>query len=317
MVEAINLAIVVPCYNEQEVLPDASARLAAKRARLIKDGLISEASRIAFVDDGSRDSTWPMIEKLRSEHPGVFCGIKLSRNRGHQSALLCGLLTLKDSVDAAVSIDADLQDDVDVIDDMVRKYAEGCEIVYGVRSDRTSDSFFKRTTAQGFYRFMKFLGADVVYNHADFRLMGKRALEALSEYREVNLFLRGIVPMLGYKTGAVTYTRTERKAGVSKYPLSKMLRFAFEGITSLSTRPIRLITFLGLSIFSASFVMIVYFFVRYFTGHTVAGWPSLICSVWGIGGLILFSVGIVGEYIGKIYLETKARPRFIVEKILK
>ncbi|MCK9182010.1 MAG: glycosyltransferase family 2 protein [Fibrobacteraceae bacterium] len=317
MTSPINLAIIVPCYNEEEVLPDTAKILSAKRQQLINEKRLSETSRIVFVDDGSKDSTWAKIQQLHSENPSAFSGIKLSRNRGHQNALLCGLMTVKDTTDATISIDADLQDDVDAIDDMVKKYQDGCEIVYGIRSNRDSDSIFKRSSAQGFYKLMKFLGADIVYNHADFRLMGTRALDALAEYKEVNLFLRGIVPMLGYKTGTVIYARKKRKAGESKYPLSKMLKFAFEGISSLSVKPLRIITILGILIFSTSFFMIIYFFVRYFTGDTVAGWPSLICSIWGIGGLILFAVGIVGEYIGKIYLEAKARPRFFIEAVLK
>jgi len=309
-------AIIVPCYNEEEVLPETAKRLSEKIQHFISEQIINEKSKIIFVDDGSSDNTWGLIEKYHTENPQYFSGIKLSKNRGHQNALLCGLLTVKDQVDAAVSIDADLQDDIDVIDKMIEKYRSGYEIVYGVRSDRKADSFFKRATAQGFYRFMRFLGVDVVYNHADFRLMGRNALQALSEYGEVNLFLRGIIPLLGFKTGIEYYTRTERLAGTSKYPLRKMLKFALEGITSFSVKPIRIITILGIFLFTVSIVMIAYFFVRYFTGHTVSGWASIACSLWGIGGLILFSIGVVGEYIGKIYLETKHRPRFHVEKIL-
>jgi len=311
------LAIIVPCYNEQEVLPETAKRLFDKLHQLISEQIIDEKSAIFFVDDGSFDDTWNLIEKLHAESPLVFNGIKLSRNRGHQNALLCGLLAVKDlSFNAAISIDADLQDDIDVIGKMVGKYCAGYEIVYGVRSDRKKDSFFKRSTAQSFYRFMRFLGVDIVYNHADFRLMGMNALEALAEYGEVNLFLRGIIPLLGFKTGVEYYTRTERLAGTSKYPLKKMLQFAFEGITSFSTKPLRLITLLGVLLFFVSIAMIAYFFVRYFSGYTISGWASIACSLWGIGGLILFSIGIVGEYIGKIYLEAKRRPRFHVEKIL-
>jgi len=310
------IAIVVPCYNEEEVLPETAKRLFEKIQYLINKEIIDEKSRIFFVDDGSIDNTWNLIEKCHLENMKHFCGIKLSGNRGHQNALLCGLLTVKDQFDTAVSIDADLQDDIEVIDKMIKKYRSGYEIVYGVRSDRKADSFFKRATAQGFYRFMRFLGVDVVYNHADFRLMGRNALQALSQYGEVNLFLRGIIPLLGFKTGIEYYTRTERLAGTSKYPLRKMLKFAMEGITSFSVKPIRIITILGIFLFTVSIVMIAYFFVRYFTGHTISGWASIACSLWGIGGLILFSIGVVGEYIGKIYLETKHRPRFHVEKIL-
>lgn len=310
------IAIIIPCYNEEEVLSDTAKKLSDKLLRLISNHVIDEKSILLFIDDGSNDNTWNYIEKYHAENPSVFSGIKLSRNRGHQNALLCGLLSVKDFVDAAISIDADLQDDIDVIDKMIEKYCAGYEIVYGVRSNRKSDSLFKRSTAQGFYRLMSYLGVDIVYNHADFRLMGKNALKALSEYGEVNLFLRGIVPLLGFKTGVEYYVRTERSAGTSKYPLRKMLQFAFEGVTSFSIKPIRLITFLGVFIFTVSIAMIVYFFVRYFLGHTVAGWASIVCSLWGIGGLILFSIGIVGEYIGKIYLETKHRPKYHIEQSL-
>jgi glycosyltransferase involved in cell wall biosynthesis len=312
----MTLAIVVPCYNEEEVLPETAEKLSIKIHKLISDKIISEKSTILFIDDGSSDNTWSLIEKYHAENSSVFSGIKLSVNKGHQNALLCGLLAVKDRVDAAVSIDADLQDDLDVIDKMIEKYRAGYEIVYGVRSNRKADRFFKRATAQGFYRFMRFLGVNVVYNHADFRLMGKNALEALSEYSEVNLFLRGIIPLLGFKTGIEYYTRTERMAGTSKYPLWKMLKFALEGITSFSIKPIRMITSLGIFLFTVSIAMIAYFFVRYFTGHTISGWASIACSLWGIGGLILFSIGVVGEYIGKIYLEAKHRPRFHVEQFL-
>ena len=297
-------------------MPETAKRLSGKIQQLISGQIISEKSKIFFVDDGSSDNTWSLIEKYHTENPLNFGGIKLSGNRGHQNALLCGLLTVKDHFDAAVSIDADLQDDIEVIGAMIEKFRAGCEIVYGVRNDRKADSFFKRSTAHGFYSFMRFLGVDVVYNHADFRLMGRNALNALCEYGEVNLFLRGIIPLLGFKTGVEYYTRTERFAGTSKYPLRKMLKFALEGITSFSVKPIRMITFLGIFLFAVSIAMIAYFFVRYFSGYTISGWASIACSLWGICGLILFSIGIVGEYIGKIYLETKRRPRFHVEKLL-
>ncbi|MCL2792963.1 MAG: glycosyltransferase family 2 protein [Spirochaetaceae bacterium] len=310
------IAIIVPCYNEEEVLPETAKRLSNKIQQLINGQIITEKSKIVFVDDGSSDKTWSLIEKFHIETPLIFSGIKLSGNRGHQNALLCGLLTTKNRFDATISIDADLQDDIDVIDRMIEKYRAGYEIVYGVRSNRKADSFFKRSTAQGFYRIMRFLGVNVVYNHADFRLMGKNAILALAEYGEVNLFLRGIIPLLGFKTCTEYYTRTERFAGTTKYPLRKMLKFAMEGITSFSIKPIRMITLLGVLLFMASIGMIAYFFVRYFTGHTISGWASIVCSLWGIGGLILFSIGIVGEYIGKIYLETKHRPRFHVEQFL-
>jgi len=310
------IAIVVPCYNEEEVLPETAKRLSGKMQQLINEQSINGKSKIFFVDDGSSDNTWSLIEKYHAENPQYFSGIKLSGNRGHQNALLCGLLTVKDQVDAAISIDADLQDDIEVIDNMIEKYRSGYEIVYGVRSNRKTDSFFKRATANGFYRFMRFLGVDVVHNHADFRLIGRNALQALAEYGEVNLFLRGIIPLLGFKTGIEYYTRAERFAGTSKYPLRKMLKFALEGITSFSIKPIRVITFLGILLFTVSIVMIAYFFARYFTGHTISGWASIACSLWGIGGLILFSIGVVGEYIGKIYLEAKRRPKYHVEKFL-
>ncbi len=309
------LAIVVPCYNEKDILPEASKQLLGVVRRLIAGGVISDESKICFVDDGSTDSTWEIIENLCAEN-SHFAGIKLSKNRGHQNALLCGLLWVREFADAGISIDADLQDDISVIDEMLNLHSSGCEIVYGVRSKRDKDSLFKRITAHIFYKFINFLGADIIYNHADFRLMSKNALNALAEYKEVNLFLRGIVPMLGYKTGIAYYARKERTAGESKYPLGKMLRFAFEGITSLSIKPIRMVSILGVIIFIMSLAMIIYFVVQYFMHDTVPGWASMICSLWSIGGLILLSIGIVGEYIGKIYLETKQRPRFIVEKKL-
>jgi glycosyltransferase involved in cell wall biosynthesis len=310
------LAIVVPCYNEQEVLPETVRQLLNKIQSLVSKDYISEKSKLVFIDDGSSDETWLLIKKYHLENPWNLIGIKLSKNRGHQNALLCGLLSMKDAVDITISIDADLQDDIDAIDRMIEKYHEGCEIVYGVREKRETDTIFKRTTAQGFYHFMRFLDVNVVYNHADFRLMGKNALGALSKYAEVNLFLRGIVPMLGYKTGIVYYCRKGRFAGKSKYPLRKMLRFAFEGITSFSIRPIRFITVLGILIFTVSLLMVVYSIGRHIGGKTVSGWSSIICSLWGIGGLILLGLGIVGEYIGKIYLETKRRPRFTIEEML-
>ena len=310
------VAIVVPCYNEEEALPETAEKLSVKICKLKSCGAISEKSTILFVDDGSKDSTWILIEKYHEENPSVFSGVKLSQNRGHQNALLCGLLAIKDRVDAAISIDADLQDDIDVIDRMIEKYASGNQIVYGVRSERRADGFFKRTTAQGFYRFMRFLGADIVYNHADFRLMGSAALNSLAEYGEVNLFLRGIVPLLGYKTCIEHYRRSERLAGTSKYPFAKMMQFAFEGITSFSIKPIRLITVLGIVVFMVSVAMILYFLVRYFSGYTVAGWATIVCSIWGIGGLTIFSIGMIGEYVGKIYLEAKRRPRYHVEQFL-
>ncbi|MEG1857268.1 MAG: glycosyltransferase family 2 protein [Pseudoflavonifractor sp.] len=309
------LYIVVPCYNEEEVLPETSKRLGQKLLQLMEAGKISRDSRILFVNDGSKDGTWGMISDLHAQNR-MFSGVDLTRNRGHQNALLAGLLTAKDRADMVISMDADLQDDVDAVDAMVEKYLDGCDIVYGVRSSRKKDSFFKRFTAEGFYRVMSLLGADTVFNHADYRLMSKRALEGLAEFHEVNLFLRGIVPMIGYRTDTVEYERGERFAGESKYPLKKMLSFAMEGITSLSTKPIRLITGMGFFIFFVSILMLVYSVVRWALGDTIIGWASVICSVWAIGGLILLSLGVIGEYIGKIYLETKARPRFLIREVL-
>lgn len=309
------LYMVIPCYNEQEVLPETSKRLKEKLSTLVKAGKIDPESRIIFVNDGSKDRTWEIIRRLHEEDP-VFGGINLSRNRGHQNALLAGLMTVKDHADMAISMDADLQDDINAIDEMVEKYLNGIDIVYGVRSSRAKDTFFKKATAEGFYKLMNTMGVNTVFNHADYRLMSKRALEGLAEFREVNLFLRGIVPMIGYSTDVVYYERGERFAGESKYPLGKMLSFAIEGITSLSTKPIRMITFLGFFIFLVSIGILIYSLVRHFMGATIVGWTTLMVSVWAIGGLILLSLGVVGEYIGKIYLETKARPRFLIEEFL-
>ena len=310
------LYIVVPCYNEEEVLPETARRLKEKMEHLIAAGRISEESRVLFVNDGSRDKTWSMIEGLHRADRR-FSGVNLTRNRGHQNALLAGLMTAKDRADVVISMDADLQDDIDAVDAMVEQYYAGCDIVYGVRSSREKDTFFKRFTAEGFYRVMNFLGAETVFNHADYRLMSRRALEGLAQFREVNLFLRGIVPMIGYRTGTVEYERGERFAGESKYPLKKMLSFAMEGITSLSVKPIRYITGLGFLIFAVSILMLIYSIVRWATGATIIGWASVICSVWAIGGLILLSLGVIGEYIGKIYLETKGRPRFLLREVLE
>ena len=309
------LHLVIPCYNEQEVLETTADALQKKFEKLISDKKISDKSRIVFVDDGSKDDTWSIIEKLHEKDP-VFSGIKLSRNRGHQNALLAGLMTVKESCDAAITLDADLQDNIDAIDEMIDKYKEGCDIVYGVRSARKTDTFFKRFTAESFYKILSKMGVEVTYNHADYRLMSKRALEKLSEFKEVNLFLRGIVPMIGFRSDKVYYERQKRMAGESKYPLKKMLAFAFEGVTSLSIKPIRFITFLGIGIFTVSIIMLIYFLIRHFTGGTIHGWTSLAVSVWAIGGLQLLSIGVIGEYIGKIYLETKHRPKYIIEEYL-
>ena len=307
------IAIVVPCFNEIEVLPETTKMLLGKLQQLIGENIISENSKIFFIDDGSKDNTWGLIEKYCIEQ-GNISGIKLSRNYGQQSALLCGLFAVKDCVDAAITIDADLQDDVDIIGKMIEKYCDGYEIVYGVRSSREKDRIFKRLPALFFYRFMHFLGVDVVYNHAEFRLIGKNAINALAEYNEVNLFLRGIILQLGFKTGVEYYKRTERAAGTSKYPLRKLLGLALDAITSFSVQPIRLIMYFGILLFVASLGMLGFFIVAYFSGNTIPGWATIVCSIWGIGGLTLFSIGVIGEYIGKIYLETKRRPRFHVER---
>ena len=310
------LYIVVPCYNEEEVLPETAKRLRAKLEQLMEAGKISPDSRVLFVNDGSKDRTWEIISSLHGDCP-LFCGVDLSRNRGHQNALLAGLMTAKDRADGVISMDADLQDDIDAVDEMVDKFLDGVDIVYGVRSSRKKDTFFKRFTAEGFYRVMNALGAETVFNHADYRLMSRRALEGLAEFTEVNLFLRGIVPMIGYRTDTVEYERGERFAGESKYPLKKMLSFAMEGITSLSVKPLRMITALGFLIFVVSIFMIVYNIIRWAMGATVTGWASLACSVWLIGGLVLLALGIIGEYTGKIYLETKGRPRFLIREVLE
>lgn len=310
------LYLAIPCYNEEEVLRDSAEKLLRKYDDMMAEGKITTDSKIVFIDDGSRDKTWSIIQALHDENP-VFQGIKLSRNRGHQNALLCGLMTLKDKADAVISIDADLQDDINTFDEMVAKYEDGCDVVYGVRSKRATDTFFKRFTAEAFYKILNRMGAKVIFNHADFRLMSRRALEAFSLYKETNIFLRGMVPLIGYKSDVVKYERSERLAGESKYPLKKMLALAWEGITSMSIQPIRMITWLGLIIFLISLVMIVYSIIAFCVGWTVSGWASTLCSIWALGGLQLLAIGIIGEYIGKIYLETKRRPRFIVEEFLE
>ncbi|MBE6848212.1 MAG: glycosyltransferase family 2 protein [Ruminococcus sp.] len=308
--------LVIPCYNEEAVLPETTKRLTELMSDLRQQGMITPQSRIVLVNDGSKDRTWEMIEEYYRTQPQFFEGICLSRNQGHQNALLAGMMTVKDRCDAVISLDADLQDDINAIREMIAKFEEGFDVVYGVRSARKTDSAFKRMTAQGFYKLMHLMGAEVVYNHADYRLMSRRALEGLAEYREVNLFLRGIVPMIGYPSTTVYYERAKRFAGESKYPLKKMLGFAMQGITSLSVKPIRMITSLGVTIFLVSMAMIIYCLIRHFTGYTVAGWTSTAISVWAIGGLQLFAVGVIGEYIGKIYLETKQRPKYFVQTYL-
>ena len=307
--------LVVPCYNEEKMLPITQKALSELLYDMISREKISQKSRMVFVDDGSKDNTWQIIEQYCASDPLVK-GIKLSRNKGHQNALLAGLMTVKSECDAAISLDADLQDDIGAIEKMITEYENGCEIVFGVRSKREKDTLFKRATARGFYRIMRFMGADIIYDHADYRLMSRRALDELENFKEVNLFLRGIVPMIGFKTGTVLYERGVRTQGESKYPLKKMIAFAVDGITSLSIKPIRFITFLGLFILLASAAILIYSLVRHFMGHTVWGWTSLMVSIWAIGGLELFAIGVVGEYVGKIYLETKARPKFIVDKYI-
>ena len=309
------LAIVVPCYNEEEMLPLTTKELTGVLSDLITKQKIAPDSYILYVDDGSKDSTWELIRKFHEEEKKVF-GLKLAGNVGHQNALTAGMLNAMEHADIMISIDADLQDDTAVMEEMVDKFHEGKDIVYGVRNDRKKDSFFKRTTAQMFYKVMAAFGVKTVYNHADYRLMSRRALDALADYKEVNLFLRGMVPLVGYRSDIVYYERAERFAGESKYPLKKMLSFAWEGISSLSVKPIKLITRLGILMFGISILMMIWFLIRHFTGHTITGWSSLAVSLWAIGGLQLLAIGIVGEYIGKIYLETKGRPRYLAEVIL-
>lgn len=315
MNNAKTLYILAPCYNESEVLPLSSKVFRDKLKQLVNEGKISENSKVAFVDDGSEDNTWSIIESLHELDP-IFVGIKLSRNRGHQNALLGGMSTIVKDCDMIVTIDADVQDDVNAIDKMIDEYNNGAEVVYGVRDSREEDTFFKRFTAQSFYRLMNFMGAETVYNHADFRLMSSRAVEALLEFKEVNLFLRGLVPLVGFKSAQVMYDRAPRMAGESKYPLKKMLTFAFDGITSFSIKPIRMITALGAISFVLSIIFAVYALVSHLTHHTVAGWTSIVLSVWFFGSLQLIAIGVVGEYIGKIYLEAKGRPRFFIEQYL-
>lgn len=310
--QANRLAIVVPCYNEQEVLPTTIRRLLEVRDKLALEGLISEDSSITFVDDGSRDQTWRLIEDAARTHAGIH-GIKLSRNRGHQNALVAGLLHVDG--DMVISVDADLQDDLGAIRQMVLKYHDGCDIVYGVRSHRASDTFFKRFTAESFYRLLDMLGVDVVFNHADYRLMSRSAIEALKGYREVNLYLRGIIPQLGFRTDVVAYERAERFAGESKYPLTKMLALAWNGLTSFSPSPLRWITTIGFLVSLFSFGIGGWALTATLVFHTtIPGWASTVIPMYFLGGIQLLSLGIIGEYVSKIYLEAKARPRFIIEK---
>ena len=307
------LYIVIPCYNEEAVLPTTSVMFLNKLNSLIEKGKIAEDSRILFVNDGSRDKTWEIIQGLSREDVH-YEGICLSRNRGHQNALLAGLMEAKEYCDITISIDCDGQDDIDAMDAMVDAYLSGSDIVYGVRSSRKTDTFFKRTTAQGFYKLLSCMGVETIYNHADYRLMSSRALNAFADFREVNIFLRGMVPMVGFKTSCVTYERHERIAGESHYPLSKMIALAVNGITSLSVKPIRFITAAGSFVAALSFVGVLWSLFSYILGNTVTGWTSLVCILCFFSGVQLISIGVIGEYIGKIYLESKARPRFIISE---
>lgn len=309
------LYLVMPCFNEQDVIEETARRLEQKLNTLIQTQKIEKGSKAIFVDDGSSDRTWELIQSL-SDKSELFGGVKLSCNKGHQNALLAGLMSVRDECDYTISMDVDLQDDIETIDKMVDKYNDGCQIVYGVRNDRTTDTAFKRNTAQSYYKIMGMMGVDIVYNHADFRLMSSQALGALSEFREVNLFLRGLVPLLGFRTDTVEYARGERFAGESKYPLKKMLGLAFDGITSFSLKPIRMISAVGVGISCLSIIALIYSLVSKMFFYTDIGWTSVICSIWLIGGIQLLALGVIGEYIAKIYLETKQRPRFIVEKTI-
>lgn len=311
------LAIVVPCYNEEEVLTTASETLRCVLDDLIAKDKIAKDSFILFVNDGSKDRTWDLIEAEHNAHPVQVYGVKLAGNVGHQSALTAGLLTAMELSDVTVSIDADLQDDVAVIEEMIDKFHEGKDIVYGVRKERKTDTFFKRVTAQGFYKLMALMGVKTVYNHADFRLMSKRAVEHFSQFRETNMYLRGMMPLIGYQTDSVYYDRKERFAGESKYPLKKMLALAFNGISSFSVKPISMIMGLGVIIVICSLLAAIYALISFFTGNVEPGWTSLILSIWFLGGLQLLAIGMVGLYIGKIYMEVKQRPRYNIEKVLK
>ncbi len=315
MKENCVIYIVVPCYNEEEVLPETTRQLMPLLEDLMVQGKISRKSRILYVNDGSKDGTWQIISRLYREHEMVS-GLNLSRNRGHQNAVLAGLMYAKEYCDAAITMDADLQDDINAVNEMVDKFRGGMDVVYGVRSSRRTDTFFKKFTAEGFYRLMEWMGVDIIFNHADYRLMSRRVLHQLEDYREVNLFLRGIVPLIGYPSDQVYYERQERFAGESKYPLRKMLSFAFDGITSFSIKPIRFILSLGTLIFIVSIAILIYSVIRHIIGATVLGWSSLMVSIWALGGLQLLAIGVIGEYIGKIYLETKGRPRFAVQDVL-
>ena len=310
------LYIVIPCYNEEEVLPITAPMFLSKLKELAKGGKVSEKSRVLFVNDGSKDKTWEIINSF-AESDAHFKGISLSRNRGHQNALLAGLMEAKENCDITISIDCDGQDDINAMDKMVDEYLQGCEIVYGVRSQRKSDTAFKRGTAQLYYKLLNLLGVEVVYNHADYRLLSSKVLNEFENFKEVNLFLRGMIPLVGFKSTSVSYERTPRLAGESKYPLRKMLSLAFDGITSLSIKPIRIITAFGFLVAVISLIGIIWSVVVALIGKAVAGWASMVSIMCFLGGVQLLSLGIIGEYIGKIYLETKQRPRYIIEKKTK
>ena len=313
MPERPTLYIVIPCYNEQEVLPITAPQFRDKLRQLEEAGKISGESRVLFVNDGSRDRTWAIIEELAASDPH-FLGISQSRNRGHQNAVLAGLMEAKDRCDITISIDCDGQDDINAMDEMVKQYLDGCEIVYGVRSRRDTDTWFKRVTAESFYKLMNEMGAEVVYNHADYRLVSSRVLQAFSDYHEVNLFLRGMFPLVGFKSTSVYYARHERIAGESHYPLSKMLGLALDGITSMSTKPIRLITGFGCLVALISFIGVIWSIAAHFMGAAVAGWSSMVCILCFLGGIQLLGIGVIGEYVGKTYMETKKRPRYIISE---
>lgn len=310
------LYMVIPCYNEQEVLPETSRRLADKLSALIEKGAIAPDSKVLFVDDGSKDNTWAIIEEFHQKNP-LFSGVRLSRNRGHQNALVAGLMTAKDRADIVISMDADLQDDIETIDGFLAQRAAGCEIVYGVRDDRSADTAFKRITAVGYYKFMRFLGMEIIHNHADFRLTSRRVLEELEKFSEVNLFLRGIIPLIGYKTAIVTYKRAERFAGETKYPLRKMLALAFDGITSFSVKPIKFITNTGILLTAFSVLMSIYSLLARHFAWAFLGWGALMGSLWFLAGVQLAAIGVVGSYVGKVYGETKRRPRYMIDQILE
>lgn len=311
---AKTLYIVVPCYNEQEVFPETKKRLCEKLAALIAENKVSDRSRVFFVNDGSKDTTWRLITEAYENEP-LVCGMSLSRNRGHQNALLAGLLSAAEHCDFTISIDADLQDDINVFDEMIAKYDAGADIVYGVRGARETDTAFKRNTAQGFYKFSAKMGVETIYNHADFRLMSRRAIEALRDFKEVNLYLRGLVPLLGFKTDKVLYERTPRTAGVSKYPLKRMLALALDGITGFSIKPIRMVFWTGVLISVAAFIAFIAGLVLYLCGVFATGTMAVISALFWLGGIQLIAMGIVGEYVGKAYMETKRRPRFVISDI--